>query len=127
MIRLHQNLKQKALDIIDVRSTKDDIKAGNDLNELSQMMQRLKVSSDCISEAENLDKRIQKEYPEIKMLCDAGNTLHTSNTKQTQPSYNNYNEQLIGFLNTDRFGVFASVLLKHNIISAVKDFIEEVY
>lgn len=125
MINFYIHLKNTALKLINSKETADDIKAGNDLDEVLKMKDNLKSSSasNYQKAAEDLDKRLSYEYPQIKLLCLAANALRMFMPKLPQPYYTDYNEQLISFLETDYYGILASVLLKHNIIYDVKDFI----
>ncbi len=125
MTYFHINLKNTALNLIKSRENADDIKAGNDWDEVLKMIDNLKSpsASNYQKAAEDLNKRLSSEYPEIRLLCLAVKDLCIGMRKSPQPSHTDYNEHLISFLEIDYYGILVSVLLKHNIISDVKNFI----
>lgn len=125
MIHFHRNLKDKALDLIDLKGTKDDIKTSKDLDYINQILSRNPFSEADAQMGLELDKRLNIEYPEIRMLCDAANKI---NPRAQQESIIDFDLsiQVRSALQTDYFGILAGVLIKHNIVSEFKEFIKRV-
>lgn len=124
MMHLYVNLRDKALELIDTKSTLDDIKAERDMLLVNNMISAVNISSEHINEGIMLDQKLNNEYPEIQLLCDAANTMKNAvglNSKEIVCKTSQKN--IVDALTTDYFGILASVLVKHQAISTVKDFI----
>lgn len=124
MMYLYEELKDKALQLIDAKSTTDDIKAGKDLALINEMINAIGISSKHINEGIILDAKLNDEYPEIQLLRDAANAMKNivgANTNQV--IYETSQDYIKSDLKTDCFGILVSVLMKHQVISAIKDFI----
>ena len=127
MMYLHEELKDKALQLIDMKSTADDIKAGMDLALINDVMNAVNISPEHINAGISLDIKLNNEYPEIQLLRDAANTMKTAlGTNNKESVYRTPQECVVDDLTTDCFGILVSVLIKHQIISAIKDFIRTV-
>ena len=127
MMYLHEELKDKALQLIDMKSTEDDIKARMDLALINDVMKAVNISPKHINDGISLDAKLNNEYPEIQLLCDAANTMkNVLGTNVKEIVYKTPQRCVIDDLTTDYFGILVSVLIKHQIISAIKDFIRTV-
>lgn len=125
MIHFYGNLKDLALDLIELKSNIDDVKANHDLKELSYVVAMAQPTKDYVETAKNLHEKVNREYPEIKEMCDFALTM------QKNRVYNGIKrktelENIVDCLITDEFGILASVLIKHNKIETIKEFIKEV-
>lgn len=124
MMYLYENLTDKALELIDTKSTLDNIKAEKDMLLINNMINAVNISSEYINEGIMLDKKLNDEYPEIQLLCDAANTMQNAvgiNSKEIVCK--TAQKSIVDVLTIDYFGLLASVLVKHQVISTVKDFI----
>lgn len=127
MMYLYEELKDKALQLVDMKSTADDIKAGRDLALINDMINVVNKSPEHINKGISLDAKLNDEYPEIQLLCDAAKTLqNVLGTNVKENVYKTPQNCVIDALTTDCFGILVSVLIKHQIISAIKDFIRAV-
>lgn len=126
MMYLHENLKDKALKLVDLKETKDDIKVSMDLGQISIMMSSESNSQEFVQAGMELDQRLKREYPEIQMLCNAANAMRVSGDNHNQMSYISPGEGVKAALKTDCFGILSGVLIKHNVISDFKEFIRSV-
>ena len=125
MIHFHEEKVALALKLIDEKSVYDDIKASNDMAEIDTMINSVKANAKFVGVAKMLDEIIQKDYPEIQVMHNiVSNMTRTANLwRATSLSEA---DAIISNLQSDRFGILASVLLKHGMISDVKDFIKTV-
>lgn len=74
-----------------------------------------------------MDAQLNEEYPEIQWLRDAANAMiKITGTNSKQVVRKTPQEYVLDDLKTDYYGILASVLVKHNVIHAVKDFIRAV-
>ena len=125
MIHFYKEQVELAVKLIEIKSKYDDIKASNDVSEINTMINTAKPTVEFVNAAKQLDKRINEDYPEI-------NEMHNIATNMTKPvrTYQNkiFSEYdaILEDLNSDLYGILASVLLKHGKISCIKEFIESV-
>lgn len=127
MMYLYEELKDKALQLIDMKSTEDDIKAGRDLALINDVMNKVTMSPKYINDGISLDIILNKDYLEIQLLRDAANTMkNVLGINVDEIAYKTPQECIVDDLTTDCFGILVSVLIKHQIIFAIKDFIRAV-
>lgn len=129
MMYLHKELKDTALKLIDMKNTEDDIKAGTDLASINDMLTLLAMSPNYVEAGIALDKKIYGKYPEIQSLCDAADAMRNAfglNANNYCGAGKTVQQKVIDDLTTDYFGILASVLIKHNVIPTLKDFIHAV-
>lgn len=127
MIHFYEELVQFALKLIDVKSTQDDIKASIDLNEINLALNNASLSQEFIDYAIKLHKRIKKDYPEIDEMHTVASKMRSAlgmgmGNEITQSEY----DDVLSNLNSDMYGILASVLLKHEKVSCIKEFIKSV-
>ncbi len=125
IIHFYRDQVELAKKLIDAKSKQDDIKALNDVNEINSMIQTAIPTVEFVNAAKRLNKRINEDYPEI-------DTMHRIATNMTNPiklhqekAFSEY-DAVLSNLNSDVYGILASVLLKHGKISCIKEFIESV-
>lgn len=126
-MHLYENLKDEALKLIDIKSTVDDVKAGEDLLKIEQMYNSANNTQEYISDASKLDNYLRGKYKEIERLCEAGTAMQKALgiCNNSEKAFSEL-EQVQSNLVTDYFGILASVLVKHDVISYAKEFIKSV-
>lgn len=127
MIHFYEELVQFALKLIDVKSTQDDIKASLDLGEISNTLAQAIPTWEFINLANELHERIKKDYPEIDEMHAVALKMRSAlgmgmGNDITQSEY----DDVLSNLNSDMYGILVSVLLKHEKVSCIKDFIKSV-
>lgn len=126
MMYFHENLRDTALKLIEIKGTVDDIKAGEDISkiEATGWIDNEKMFTDTAS---ILDEYLYKEYPLIEKLCDAGTAMQQAvGSSNNSVGFVSERKRLQDSLVTDYYGILVSVLVKHKIISHVKEFIKSV-
>ena len=78
-----------------------------------------------VNAAKRLDKRINEDYPEIADMHKIASNMTNSLKLCREKVFSEY-DAILSDLNSDVYGIYASVLLKHGKISCIKDFIESV-
>lgn len=127
MMHLYDNLKDVALKLIDMKGTVDDVKAGEDLKKIEQMFNSTNNTQEYISDAHKLDKYLYGKYKEIENLCEAAKAMQKAlGICNNSAKASSELEQVQSNLVTDYFGILAGVLVKHDEISHVKEFIKSV-
>lgn len=125
MIHFYKEQVELAVKLIDIKSKYDDIKASKDVTEINTMINTAKPTVEFVNAAKQLDKRINEDYPEInEMHKIASNMANTVGLYQGRLC-SEYGA-ILKDLNSDIYGILASVLLKHGKISCIKEFIESV-
>ena len=125
MIHFYREQVELAVKLIDTKSKQDDIKASNDINEINIMLNTAKPTVEFVNLAKRLDKRINEEYPEIDEMHKIASNMANSAGLYQGNSCSEY-DAILKDLNSDLYGILASVLLKHGKISFIKEFIESV-
>lgn len=125
MIHFHREHLAIVERLIDAKSIHDDIKAANDLSDINLMISQAKPTIEYVDAAKQLDRRIYNDYPEIAEMFRVASQMSNSVNANKKISQSEYTAVLDN-LKSDKFGIFASVLLKHGEISCIKDFIEKV-
>lgn len=125
MIYFYESLKDLALELIERKGNIDDVKANNDLTELSNIVAMAQPTKEYIETAKKLHEKVNREYPEIKEMCELALAMQKSmiynGTKRKTEL-----EDMVDCLITDEFGILASVLIKHKKVEKIKEFIKEV-
>ena len=125
MIHFYKEQVELAVKLVDIKSKYDDIKASKDVAEIEAMIHTAKPTVEFVNAAKQLDKRINEDYPEINEMHNiASNMAHPARICQDK-SFSEY-DAILKDLNSDLYGILASVLLKHGKISCIKEFIESV-
>lgn len=125
MIHFYREQVELAMKLIDTKSKQDDIKALNDLNEINFMINTAKSTVEFVNAARQLNKRINEDYPEINEMHNIASNMANPASLCQNKSYSEY-DAILKDLNSDLYGILASVLLKHGKISCIKEFIESV-
>lgn len=133
MIIFYEYLINEALRIVDLKGTVDDIKAGNDLKEINRIISCLEVNINIslyiqknIKEGIALNRRLREEYPEIQNMCDVINNMSPNRNENIKSVNASISDELKEILRTDQFGIMTGVLIKHNVVSDIKEFVQEI-
>jgi hypothetical protein len=125
MIYFSNELCNTAMHIVESKSAVDDIKAAKDIGEINAVLNAMNPSDVWCTYEINLHRRIYADYPEIKIIEDAAANLATALGMRNTQTYNDF-ENIKKDLRRDKYGIYASILLKHGVIVKVEDFIESV-
>lgn len=125
MIHFYREQVELAKKLIDIKSKRDDIKAQDDVTEIKSMIKTAIPTVEFVNAAKQLDKRINEEYPEIVDMHKAALNMTNFIKLRQEKAFSEY-DAILSDLNSDVYGIYASVLLKHGKISCIKDFIESV-
>lgn len=133
MIIFYEYLINEALRIVDLKGTVDDIKARNDLKEINRIISCLEVNINIslyiqknIKEGIALNRRLREEYPEIQNMCDVINNMSPNRNENIKSVNASISDELKEILRTDQFGIMTGVLIKHNVVSDIKEFVQEI-
>ena len=125
MIHFYKEQVELAVKLIDIKSKYDDIKASKDVTEINTMINTAKPTVEFVNAAKQLDKRINEDYPEIDEMYKIASNMASPVGLYQERSCSEY-DAILKDLNSDLYGILASVLLKHGKISCIKEFIESV-
>lgn len=124
MMYFEKDLVNKAIELIDVKSKSDELKAFTDVNDINNMIRNLQINRDYQCYAIKLNQRLREEYPSIEKLLNLGRSM-VNNSVGNNTIYDVVSA-IIADLNADKYGIYADVLLKHEVINDMKKFIEKV-
>lgn len=125
MIHFYKEQVEFALKLIEIKSKYDDVKASKDVTEIKTMINTAKPTVEFVNAAKQLDKRINADYPEIDEMHNIASNMANPVSMCQDKSFSEY-DAILKDLNSDLYGILASVLLKHGKISCIKEFIENV-
>ena len=124
MMYFEKDLVNKAIELIDGKSKSDELKAFTDVNDINNMIRNLQINRDYQCDAIKLNQRLREEYPSIEKLLNLGRSM-VNNSVGNNTIYDVVSA-IIADLNADKYGIYADVLLKHEVINDMKKFIEKV-
>lgn len=119
-----KDLVNKAIELIDEKSKADELKAFTDVSDINKMIENLQTSADYRYYGIQLDERLRRDYPSIEKLQELGRNM-VNNSGNNNTKYDVVSA-IIANLNADKYGIYAEVLLKHEVINDMKKFIEKV-
>lgn len=119
-----KDLVNKAIELIDEKSKADELKAFTDVSDINKMIENLQTSADYRYYGIQLDERLRRDYPSIEKLQELGRNM-VNNSGNNNTKYDVVSA-IIANLNADKYGIYADVLLKHEVIKDMKKFIEKV-
>ena len=125
MIHFYKEQVEFAVKLLEIKSKYDDIKASKDVTEINTMVNTAKPTVEFVNAAKQLDKRINEDYPEINEMHNIASNMANPVSICQDKSFSEY-DAILKDLNSDLYGILASVLLKHGKISCIKEFIETV-
>lgn len=124
MMYFGKDLVNKAIELIDEKSKADELKAFTDVSDINKMIENLQTSADYRYYGIQLDERLRRDYPSIEKLQELGRNM-VNNSGNNNTKYDVVSA-IIANLNADKYGIYADVLLKHEVINDMKKFIEKV-
>lgn len=124
MMYFKKDLVNKAIELIDEKSKSDELKAFTDVSDINKMIENLQTSADYRYYGIQLDERLRRDYPSIEKLQELGRNM-VNNSGNNNTKYDVVSA-IIANLNADKYGIYADVLLKHEVINDMKKFIEKV-
>ena len=124
MMYFEKDLVNKAIALIDGKSKSDELKAFTDVNDTNNMIRNLQINRDYQWDAIKLNQRLREEYPSIEKLLNLGRSM-VNNSVCNNTIYDVVSA-IIAELNADKYGIYVDVLLKHEVINDMKEFIEKV-
>lgn len=124
MMYFEKDLVNKAIELIDEKSKADELKAFTDVRDINKMIENLQTSADYRYYGIQLDERLRRDYPSIEKLQELGRNM-VDNSGNNNTKYDVVSA-IIANLNADKYGIYADVLLKHEVINDMKKFIEKV-
>ena len=119
-----KDLANKAIELIDGKSKSDELKAFTDVNDINNMIRNLQINRDYQWDAIKINQRLREEYPSIEKLLNLGRSM-VNNSVGNNTIYDVVSA-IIAELNADKYGIYVDVILKHEIINDMKEFIEKV-
>lgn len=119
-----KDLVNKAIALIDGKSKSDELKAFTDVNDINNMIRNLQINRDYQWDAIKLNQGLREEYPSIEKLLNLGRSM-VNNSVGNNTIYDVVSA-IIAELNADKYGIYVDVLLKHEVINDMKEFIEKV-
>lgn len=122
MIYFYEELVTVVKKIIDAKSTSDDIKAFNDVSDINYVLNIAQPTVEFVYTAKKLDEKINRDYPEINQMHQVAMNMVPFVQENRVNSISEY-DAVLKDLRSDKFGIYAAVLLKHKKISCIKDFI----
>ena len=125
MIHFYKEQVELAVKLVDIKSKYDDIKASKDVTEINTMVNTAKPTVEFVNAAKQLDKRVNEDYPEINEMHNIASNMANPVSLCQDKTFSEY-DAILESLNSDLYGILASVLLKHGKISCIKEFIESV-
>lgn len=124
MMYFKKDLANKAIELIDGKSKSDELKAFTDVNDINNMIRNLQINRDYQWDDIKLNQRLREEYPSIEKLLNLGRSM-VNNSVGNNTIYDVVSA-IIAELNADKYGIYVDVLLKHEVINDMKEFIEKV-
>ena len=125
-MKLKQELVNVAKKLLDEKSLKDDAKAANDIERIEEILNEPIMTDTLYNEAVRLDQKLIEDYPEITELCNAADAMQKALGIRSERRISQPEDIVKQDLITDMFGIYASVLLKHQKIDCIKEFIDSV-
>lgn len=125
-MRLKKELVNLAKKLLAEQSLKDDVKASDDIKRIEKILNEPILTVELYNEAVWLDRELIEHYPEIEDLCNTAIAMQEALGIKSRRSNGQPEDAILQNLITDMFGIYASVLLKHQKIDCIKKFIDSV-
>lgn len=116
MVKYNADYISKAYELVKQKSQDDEIKAAEDLYVVDAI---LSGENTCFSPY-NLDKRLRKEYKTIEMMENIADKFIFNDRRPVNRSISKKDE-IMNRLQSDKMGIIADVLIKHEIIQLVDE------
>lgn len=122
MIYFWDNLVECAKKLIEISSTKEDLKAKKCISDIYNMIHQLQMNSEHIDSAIQLDNKLNEEYPVIKNMQNIGTSMSKQGCFNVREK--SVVDIVIDNLNADKYGIYLDILIKHEVIRNIEDFIK---
>ncbi len=126
MMKLKKELVNVAKKLLDEKSLEDDVKAANDIERIEEILNEPIMTDTLYNEAVRLDRKLIENYPEIAELCSEADAMQKALGIRSERRISQPEDIVKQDLITDMFGIYASVLLKHQKVDCIKEFIDSV-
>lgn len=131
MICFNENLKNTARTILSAQSTADELSSANDISMAENMLSALNQQPmsteqyfDLHEKAVTLNQSLRQKYPLINELQAVANHLGAMSPNQRSRTVN-VADDIQHHLRMDVRGILSTVLVKHQIVSEIKDVLED--
>ena len=125
MMHLNKKLVERAKELLNIKSLHDDIKASHDVETIKLTLFNSQPTLEYVQSCKILHKTINEDYPEIREMHRVASEMTSVLGMTSEKTYSEF-DAIQQALISDMFGIYASVLLKHEEISCMKDFIDSV-
>ena len=125
-MKLKKELVNVAKKLLDEKSLEDDVKAANDIERIEEILNEPIMTDTLYNEAVRLDRKLIENYPEIAELCSAVDAMQKELGIKSERRISQPEDIVKQDLITDMFGIYASILLKHQKVDCIKEFIDSV-
>lgn len=122
MIYFWDNLVECAKKLIEISSTKEDLKAKKCINDIYDMIHQMQMNSEHLDSAIQLHNKLNEEYPVIKNMQNIGTSMSKQGCLNVREK--SVVDIVIDNLNADKYGIYLDVLIKHEVIKNIESFIK---
>lgn len=126
MIYFKDALIDQAKEILKLESTKDDKKAVKDIAQILDMLESREESEEYLCNVRFLDNKMKNEYPVIFNMIKTGNKMQNIKTINVVNTLNDLIDVAVEDLKADIYGILLDILIKHNVVAKIEEFIDRV-
>lgn len=126
MIYFKDALIDQAKEILKLESTKDDKKAVKDIAQILDMLESREESEEYLCNVRFLDNKMKNEYPVIFNMIKTGNKMQNIKTINVVNTLNDLIDVAVEDLKADIYGILLDILIKHNVVAKIEEFIDGV-
>lgn len=126
MIYFKDALIDQAKEILKLESTKDDKKAVKDIAQILDMLESREESEEYLCNVRFLDNKMKNEYPVIFNMIKTGNKMQNIKTTNVVNTLNDLIDVAVEDLKADIYGILLDILIKHNVVAKIEEFIDRV-
>lgn len=119
-------LIDRAKEILKLESTKDDKKAVKDIAQILDMLESREESEEYLCNVRFLDNKMKNEYPVIFNMIKTGNKMQNIKTTNVVNTLNDLIDVAVEDLKADIYGILLDILIKHNVVAKIEEFIDRV-
>lgn len=119
-------LIDKAKEILKLESTKDDKKAVKDIAQILDMLELREESEKYLCNVRFLDNKMKNEYPVIINMIKTGNKMQNRKIFKNMNTLNDLIDVAVEDLKADIYGILLDILIKHNVVAKIEEFIDRV-
>lgn len=119
-------LIDQAKEILKLESTKDDKKAVKDIAQILDMLESREESEEYLCNVRFLDNKMKNAYPVIFNMIKTGNKMQNIKTTNVVNTLNDLIDVAVEDLKADIYGILLDILIKHNVVAKIEEFIDRV-